>query len=48
MSDINEHDPTYDDEAQVPELTGVLSFADGDFIDEYRWEEGYDYEPTTV
>ena len=48
MSDVNEHDPTYDDEPQLPELTGTLSFADGDFIDEDRWEEGYDYEPTTV
>ena len=44
MSDINEHDPTYDDEPQVPELTGELTFAEGDFIAD-GLEIFYDYEP---
>ena len=35
------------EEDELPELTGELTgeleFSDGDFIDEDRWEEGYDY-----
>ena len=31
-------------DAAPPELTGELEFSDEDFIDEDRWEEGYDYD----
>lgn len=42
-------DDTYQEEEGLPELTGELSFNEDDFnplfIDEDRWEEGYDYVP---
>jgi len=37
---------TYDEDELLPELTGELSFEELDFIDEDRWEEGYDYGPS--
>ena len=43
---MNSHEVDYS-ELDLPELTGELNFS-GDlyplFIDEDRWEEGYDYD----
>jgi hypothetical protein len=39
---VHEHDPTYDEEPDPPELTGELRFSGDDFITD-DWEEGYDY-----
>lgn len=43
FSYVHQHDETYDEEEGLPELTGSPTFEDGDFIDEDRWEEFYDY-----
>lgn len=39
MDDLIEYDPEC---PPLPEITGELDFS-GDFIDEDRWECGYDY-----
>ena len=40
------HMDTYDEDVLLPELTGELTFEEGDFIDEDRWEPDFDYEVT--